>query len=133
MATHDWVVRKIAAHHLARGDDVFADHYPGFRKPPIFYGLRGAGYVPDVWVENEQHAYEVEPYDAAKHSISQLKAFARDSQIKTLTVVLCSGTQVGIERQRKILINRGLLDDVDGEIRLRNWRELFDEHGITRP
>lgn len=61
MATHDWVVRKIAKYHLDRGDEVFADHYPGFRKPPTFYGPRGAGYVPDVWIKNEQHAYEMLP------------------------------------------------------------------------
>jgi hypothetical protein len=133
MATHDWVVRKIARYHLAQGDDVFADHCPGFRKPPTSYGPRGAGYVPDIWVRNEGLAYEVEPYNAAKHSISQLKAFARDPEIRTFRVVLCSGSEDGTDKQAKVLTNRGLIDGLEGDIEIVNWQTLFDDLDIPRP
>jgi len=133
MAAHNWVVRKIAAYHVIAGDMVCADHYRGFPKPPTFFGPRGAGYIPDIWVENKRLAYEVEPFEAAKHSLPQLKAFAKDPSIEKFIVVLCTGTNRGVERRAKTLTSRGLLDGLKGEIELWNWRDLFDQLGIERP
>jgi hypothetical protein len=123
--THDWVVKKIALFHHRIGDDVCADHYPGFRKPPISIGSRGAKYIPDIWVGNKGILYEVEPYSALKNSLSQVKAFAKDTRVKDIWVVISSGTFKGIERLE------GLLQRKDVDALVINWRDLFEMLGIN--
>lgn len=124
MAEHDWVVHKLALFHEGEGDDVYAD-YRGFRKPPIFRGARGRPYRPDVWVENDGLLYEVEPYLALKNSLSQIKAFSISPDVRSLVVVVCSGTDRGVERLEGVVERR----DIDAEV--INWRDLFDRLGIS--
>lgn len=125
MAEHDWVVHKIAVFHRDIGDDVSADHCRGFAKPPIFEGPRGGTYRPDVWIENKGLVYEVEPYFTLKNSLPQVKAFCLDPDVKDVIVVACSGSDKGIKRLE------GLLERKDVDAFVINWRDLFDEYGIT--
>ena len=125
MAEHDWVVHKIAVYHRDIGDDVCADHCSGFAKPPIFEGSRGGTYRPDIWIENKGIVYEVEPYFTLKNSISQVKAFCLDPDVRDVIVVACSGTDRGIERLESLLERK----DVDALV--INWRDLFEELGIS--
>jgi len=125
MAQHDWVVHKIAVYHRNIGDEVYADHYAGFPKPPTYEGIRGRPYRPDVWVENKGLVYEVEPYFTLKNSLSQVKAFCRDPDVKDVVVVTCSGTDRGIQRLES------LLDRKNVDAFIINWRDLFEELGIS--
>ena len=125
MADHDWVVRKLALYHRKQGDEVYADHYKGFKKPPLFQGPKGANYRPDVWVPAYGFVYEVEPYFTLERSLPQVKAFVNDQRITDCVVVVSSGTDRGITHLEKMLDRKGVTADVV------NWRVLFDDLGIT--
>ena len=125
MAQHDWVVRKLARHLERAGESVTADHAPGFRKPQMARGPRGRWYRPDLWLERDGTAVEVEPYNALKNSLSQVKAFANDPDVRRTIVVASSGTDRGIARLQALLDRKGISAEVV------NWRDLFDSMGIT--
>ena len=125
MADHDWVVRKLARFHKDHGDDVYADHYRGFRKPPIFQGPKGGSYRPDIWIPTDGLVYEVEPYYTLERALPQVKAFVNDPRVKGCIVVVSSGTYKGISHLEMLLDRRGVRADV------LNWRTLFGELGIS--
>lgn len=125
MAEHDWVVRKLARFHEEQGDDVYADHYRGFRKPPTFYGPRGRAYRPDIWIPTDRLVYEVERFFALERSLPQVKAFMNDPKVRECLVVVCSGTDRGITHLESMLDRKGVVVDVV------NWRRLFGELGIS--
>ena len=117
MALHDTVVRRITRWHEKQGDDVTAE-LRGYQKPPKFLGSRGRGYIPDVFVFNHQLAYEVKEYWAHRYAAPKLKAISAASEVRTLILVLCSGTSEGVPRVRAFLDEQG----VDCEV--ANYREL---------
>ena len=124
MAQHNWVVHKLALHHRRHGDDVYADHCKGYRKPPIFEGPRGGRYRPDVWIPTDGLVYEVEPYLAVERALPQINAFASDERVIECVLVVCSGTDSGIQRFEKLLDRRGV------SAYAINFRSLFEELGI---
>ena len=127
MAGHNWVVKKIAKHHSDQGQLVYAEHCTAgkFSKPPPSFGARGRKYIPDVCVGNKNIVYEVEPYFTLKHSISQVKAFGNDCEIKKFIIVISSGTEDGIPKLEPLLERNNVK-----YCRLVNWRTLFNEFGI---
>lgn len=122
MATHDYVVRRIACHFRDRGEDVQADVL-GFRKPRVFEGERGGRYRPDVYVMSRDVAYEVEDYFSAMNSIPQIKAFYRSLGGKRLVVVLCTGKTSGAKLRKRQLERRGIRRRVVNYRDLPFWRE----------
>ena len=117
MATHDYVVRRIKSFHENAGDDVTAD-LPGYQKPPRFEGLRGATYIPDIYVFDCKWVYEVKEYWAYCYAAPKLKAFIPDDEVEAVMLVLCSGTPGGVARVESFLEEQG----VDCEV--MNYRDL---------
>lgn len=117
MAKHDYVVRRIKTHHERVGDDVTAE-LPGYPKPPTFYGPRGRGYIPDVYVFSRGIIYEVKEYSAGRRAGPRLKAFLASPSREEVILVLCSGTPAGVPRVEGHLQRNG----VDCEV--LNYQDL---------
>lgn len=120
MADHNYVVRRIKAHHERRGDDITAD-LPTYQKPPKAHGPRGRGYIPDVHVFNRRLAYEVKEYNAARNATSKLKALQASPRIRELNLVLCTGTPRGVARIRNFLRREGVNCNVINYRNLPFW------------
>ena len=118
MATHDYVVRRIAVYFRKRGEEVQAGHLKGYRLPPTFHGERGGRYKPDVYLPDRDVAYEVETWPSVMNSIPQIKAFYRALTGRRTVVVLCTGTSRGAQIRKKQLAKRGM------KCRVLNYADL---------
>ncbi len=120
MALHDTVVRRIKTWHEKRGDEVTAE-LRGYAKPPKFYGPYGRAYIPDVFVFNRHLAYEVKEYWAYRNAVPKLNAIAASPKVKTLVLVLCTGTPDGVPKVEAFLNERGVACGVINYRDLRFW------------
>ena len=120
MATHEYVVRRIAVHHRNRGEEVQAD-VGGFEKPRIVKGVRGRNYMPDMFVSDRDVIHEVETDGSVMNPIPQIRAFYKAVGGKRLCIVVCTGTDKGARIRKRQLDKLGVRCRVLSYVDLRFW------------
>jgi hypothetical protein len=109
MATHDVIVERIAVHHRGLGDTVYAKacglkHFP---EPPTYYGPNGGEYRPDVYVENKDIIYDVQPHYRVKQETSRIRALSKAGPNECI-IVLFAGSENEITQIGESLRSKGV-------------------------